>query len=494
MSRRRANSEDQVSRTRPPRRGRNGNPLDARSVVMPISEDDVSDECDYEYQVGDGGLKFMPDDCSSSNSSTSRLSPSILKTTIHSSLDGYSYNGNGNSSQREHHMPFYPAGYNKKAQHEELIHHERSSSLPSEHKVSIASGEATIAEFPSLSFHRKSSVATRYCNTLVFTARRRKNPFLFAFIMSFTLLGLFLYTKSYATLYKALDQVSVLSQQQNRVREYFLNVEQDIQQLQRELLELDHGAVLLGSVAKGNNENDPTAKTNERGVHGDEDESILEQQKESIVDEMLTLQEKLRQGTSHVGSLQKHLQEISRRDAIQKYGSGVIRVGIELEFQDLGKSKSSIGAPNTLVFEMAPLDLMPHSVYMFLEMVDAGLFDGCSFILNAMHVIKAAPLPYDGSSASQKVKAFTKLGLESVAFREYSPDFPHEQYTVGFAADGSPSFFINTDDNSGEHIGDPCFAKVVSGFDTIHRMQNAPTRNGIFFRKRIGIKSATILK
>ena len=64
--------------------------------------------------------------------------------------------------------------------------------------------------------------------------------------------------------------------------------------------------------------------------------------------------------------------------------------------------------------QMAPLELMPHSVYMFLEMVHAGLFDGCSFILNAMHVIKAAPLPYDGSSASAKVKAFTKLGLESV--------------------------------------------------------------------------------
>ena len=27
-------------------------------------------------------------------------------------------------------------------------------------------------------------------------------------------------------------------------------------------------------------------------------------------------------------------------------------------------------------------------------------------------------------------------------------DYPHEQYTVGFAADGSPSFYINTDDNT----------------------------------------------
>ncbi|KAL3937742.1 MAG: hypothetical protein SGARI_002000 [Bacillariaceae sp.] len=176
------------------------------------------------------------------------------------------------------------------------------------------------------------------------------------------------------------------------------------------------------------------------------------QEKENIVDEMVTLQEKLREGTSQVGSLQKHLQAVSRQDAIEKYGSGVIRVKLELEFPSDDKTKAGVGAPTVLVFEMAPLDLMPHSVYMFLEMVHYGLFDGCSFILNAMHVIKAAPLPYDGSSASQKVKAFTSRGLDTVAFREYSPDFPHDQYTVGFAADGSPSFYINTEDNIEEHL------------------------------------------
>ena len=84
-------------------------------------------------------------------------------------------------------------------------------------------------------------------------------------------------------------------------------------------------------------------------------------------------------------------------------------------------------------------------------------------------------------------------GLESVAFREYAPDFPHKRYTVGFAADGSPSFYINIEDNSEIHVGDPCFAKVVSGFDTIQRLENMPTRNGIWFEHRIGIKEVTIL-
>lgn len=468
---------------------------------MPISEDEESDEYDFEHQVGNGGILCIPDDGSSSNSSSPRPSPSILKTTIRqSNLDGHSYHGErdiarnwGSTSQEEVPTPFYPAGYDKKALHEELVRHDRSPSCP---QLAVASGASTAMYISSSSpQYRNASAASRYCSTLVFTARRRKNPCLFAFVLSFTLLGMFVYTQSYAALHNALDQVSILSQERSQVREHFLSVEKDIQRLQRELLDLHNGELQIssGSDASGDGgDNRTSSNSDSKQVHGEAD-LMLMQQKESVVDEMVALQEKLREGTSQVGSLQKHLQEVSKRDVIQKFGSGVIRVGLELEFPDTEKSKAGIGAPNTLVFEMAPLDLMPHSVYMFLEMVDSGLFDGCSFILSAMHVIKAAPLPYDGSSASQKVKAFTKLGLESVAFREYSPDFPNEQYTVGFAADGSPSFFINTDDNSSEHAGDPCFAKVVSGFDTVHRMQNAPTRNGIFFRKRIGIKAATIL-
>jgi cyclophilin family peptidyl-prolyl cis-trans isomerase len=107
--------------------------------------------------------------------------------------------------------------------------------------------------------------------------------------------------------------------------------------------------------------------------------------------------------------------------------------------------------------------------------------------------LKAAPLPYDGSSPSDKAQEFLDKGLESVAFREYSPDYPHDRYTVGFAADGSPSFYINTEDNTDIHAGDPCFAKVISGFDTIQRLENSPTRNGIWLEQRIGIKRATVL-
>ena len=107
---------------------------------------------------------------------------------------------------------------------------------------------------------------------------------------------------------------------------------------------------------------------------------------------------------------------------------------------------------------------------------------------------QAAPLPSDGTSTASKVKAFTRAGLDSIAFREYSPKYPHEKWTVGFAMDGSPSFFINTNNNTEVHHGDPCFARIVSGFETVERLKSAPTRkDGMWYKKRIGLKRARIL-
>jgi len=204
--------------------------------------------------------------------------------------------------------------------------------------------------------------------------------------------------------------------------------------------------------------------------------------------EMNTLQRRVEEEVKQSEALKHKVQTASLHEIERKYGTGKLRVQMKLVFP------GEPGGPDTFVLEMAPTTLMPHTVHSFLEMVSSGLLNGCSFILNAMHVIKEAPLPYDGSSAKAKAKAFADQGLESLAFREYSDDFPHKKYTVGFAADGSPSFFINTEDNSDVHMGDPCFAKVVDGFDTLRRLEHMPTRNGIWFEKRIGIELAKVLK
>mmetsp|Transcript_2707 Transcript_2707/g.5839 ORF Transcript_2707/g.5839 Transcript_2707/m.5839 type:complete len:809 (+) Transcript_2707:266-2692(+) len=352
---------------------------------------------------------------------------------------------------------------------------------------------------------------------------RKTNPLIFSALMGFAFIGVFWYTQSYATLHNALEQVTVMSEERRLVHLQFRDVERDILRLQRKLFEIDQGTTgAAGGTLTVDEGVDKKKKKNGDDSDLIESESYRRTTNQGenspsseLVKEMVALQERLSESNTQIGSLQHHLQKTSRIDAERKYGSGAIRVQLELDFpedymdggnddqqrqapthhlqQSKNKEKMKKKKPTKMVLEMAPLDLMPHSVNMFLDMVHAGLFDGCSFVLVAMQMIKLAPLPYDGSSASAKVRSFKQRGLETIAFKEYSPDFPHDQYTVAFAADGGPSFYINTEDNTEAHVGEPCFAKIVSGFDTLERLSNEPTRANIWYRRRIGVKHATIL-
>lgn len=300
-------------------------------------------------------------------------------------------------------------------------------------------------------------------NTLVLTTTRRKNP-AYICLMVVTIIGLFMYTNAHATLHNALTQMSMLTLERRSIHTQFKIVEHDLRKFQRTIVRL--------SQSRG-----------QKAVeHIDE--------KNSALTEMNRLHDTIKDTNEAIENLQRHIQETSRQDALEKYGSGVLRVELQLSFP----GKPDGGPDTSMVLEMASLDEMPHSVFMFLEMVDRKLFDGCSFILYAMDIIKAAPLPSDGTSTAAKVKAFARAGLDSVAFREYSPKYPHEKWTVGFAMDGSPSFFINTGNNTEVHHGDPCFARIISGFETVERLKSAPTRkDGMWYKKRIGLKRARIL-
>lgn len=307
-------------------------------------------------------------------------------------------------------------------------------------------------------------------NTLVFTAKKRKSTFSFT-VMGFCLVGLVLYSSSRSTLRVALAEAEELVAFSTKVTGEMRKAEREVKLLERELAALDAMDQKQADIAEEKKVMDQAALfTNPK-----------------VVEEIGSIQRKLKFSASRAEQLKEQVSKISRQDTIDKYGAGVQRVEIELEFP------GNLSGPTTFVIELAPVDLMPHSVFIFLEMVSEGLLDGCSFILNALHVIKAAPLPFDGSPAQEKARAFSEKGLESVAFREYSHEYPHGPFTVGFAADGTPSFYINTEDNTEIHVGDPCFGKVVSGFEAVKRMENSPTRNGIWFENRIGIKRAVIL-
>ena len=102
---------------------------------------------------------------------------------------------------------------------------------------------------------------------------------------------------------------------------------------------------------------------------------------------------------------------------------------------------------------------------------------------------------YDGDPYAEMKNA----GLDSVSFQEYHPRFPHEKYTVGLAGrpHSGPEFYVNLLNNTLDHgpaelrkkelvavLGaeenerepDPCFGKVVEGFDVVDKIAERMTR------------------
>lgn len=173
-----------------------------------------------------------------------------------------------------------------------------------------------------------------------------------------------------------------------------------------------------------------------------------------------------------------------------------------------GQDSNTEEGSNVFVVELAPLDLMPHSVHLFLEMVGHGLLDGTSFHRNAHHVVQAGPTPYYKTKGRNLRKDFVENRVTNVAFQEYSPEFPHVKYTLGFAGrPGGPDWYVSTVDNTRNHgpggqssyalasEADPCFGKVISGFDAVDRIHEMPVKPGWYnaLEKNVGIEKARIL-
>ena len=140
---------------------------------------------------------------------------------------------------------------------------------------------------------------------------------------------------------------------------------------------------------------------------------------------------------------------------------------------------------DVVIIETASVDDMPHSVFLFLEQIDHHLYDRAIFHRNSPHLIQAGP------STDPLVHARFRHNpsLNSVIFQEYAPEIlSHKQYTLGYAGrPGGPDFYVNMRDNSALHgpggqrhphadifqDADPCFAKIVRGFEAMERVHRA---------------------
>lgn len=109
----------------------------------------------------------------------------------------------------------------------------------------------------------------------------------------------------------------------------------------------------------------------------------------------------------------------------------------------------------SFVVELAPLDQVPHAVHLFMEQVEHGLWDGCYFYLNGPHVIQAGPQLSEEDEAdtpsddeeddrSLAMAPFKSAGLDQLSFPDYSDNFPHTTWTLGYTGrPGGVDWYIN---------------------------------------------------
>ena len=166
----------------------------------------------------------------------------------------------------------------------------------------------------------------------------------------------------------------------------------------------------------------------------------------------------------------KKLQEATRRLLAARYGTEEpYRVKVVLEFQDTIPDFEEKGADGDILLEMAPSRLQPHSVFSFLEV--ARKYKGGGFHRIAGHVLQV----------------MVKGGFPSLAFQEYSKEYPHEKGTVGYAGRPSgPAWYVSIMDNVKNHgpgsqqkhnpyEADSCFGRVIRGFEEeVQRIRKVP--------------------
>jgi len=187
----------------------------------------------------------------------------------------------------------------------------------------------------------------------------------------------------------------------------------------------------------------------------------------------------------------KKLQDATRLLLAARYGKlEPYRVRLELEFQDTISDFAENGPDGEIVIELAPSNLVPHSIFSFLEI--ARHWKKGAFHRIAGHVLQVM---------------VNKNPVKHLAFQEYSPQFPHKKGTVGYAGRPSgPAWYVSTQDNvrnhgpgsqqnHNPHEADSCFGKVVVGFDdVVQRIKKVDGKEFISdAKKHVLIKSMHIL-
>ena len=228
-----------------------------------------------------------------------------------------------------------------------------------------------------------------------------------------------------------------------------------------------------------------------------------EEQLQSIVDD-LDAKVRHRKATPNIimetdpegMKLTKELQQATHTLLLKRYGGHTkFRVRVDLVFPDVITSKDGLPANDYIVIELAPIDLIPCSVYNFLEI--ARTWKKGSFHRNANHVLQV-----------QSVSDVKR----SMPFQEYSKEYPHAKGTTGYAGRPSgPGWYVSILDNTRNHgpgsqqsknpyEADSLFGRVVKGFEgqnsnptnTVMRIHSTPQNGWLTKENQIEIPTMTI--
>ena len=181
----------------------------------------------------------------------------------------------------------------------------------------------------------------------------------------------------------------------------------------------------------------------------------------------LALTRKLQDVTRKLITLRYHNPSNENNDNIKNY-----RIELQLEFQPSIPDYGTKGKDGSIVVELAPISLLPCSVYNFLEI--ARTWKSGAFHRNANHVLQAT--------------AHSTAITSAMPFQEYSPLYPHERGTVGYCGRPSgPGFYISIMDNTVNHgpgsqqkrnpyEADSIIGTVIKGMEdgTVSRIRGMP--------------------
>ncbi len=167
----------------------------------------------------------------------------------------------------------------------------------------------------------------------------------------------------------------------------------------------------------------------------------------------------------------------NRKEVLDDVGPGPFFVKLTFAFQDSPENES-------ILIELAPLDLIPHTVHTFLKMTLRKLLSRATFHTVRSHILVLGP--EDRNDAENDAVLKTRMVSEGYSgggllFGEPTSEYPHTPYTVSFNKRRGPSFYINLIDNSRNHAsyyaddgsfveGDTCFGKVVEGVNVVARI------------------------